>query len=564
MSPAELAKIAARDPELRALLAEQRRRESVSTLLGFSVAALREKGEAPARHHRLIISKLQAISEGTIDRLMIFAPPGSAKSTYATKIFPAWWFVPHPKSCVISASHTGDLATSFGREVRGIVADQSALLGYSLSEDGRAADNWLTDGGGVYRAVGVGQAIAGRRADLAVIDDPVKSREAAESKVERDKVWDWYRGDLYNRLRPGARILLIMTRWHDDDLGGRLLERMRDGSGDEWTILRLPALAEDPSRSTVERPIPKDPLGRKPGEALWPEWEDEAALNRKRRVVGEREWSAQYQQSPRPDDGVLFQPGKVTIVTMQAPQEETLSVVRAWDLAATEQTGTNDPDWTVGTRLALLKNGRVQVQDVVRMRGTPGDVEAAIRHTAEHDGRDVIVGIPKDPAQAGKWQVAYLTSRLAGFIVRQLAPTGSKATRAMPFASQMEAGNVECLRAPWTRDFFEELSGFPSATKDDQVDSVALAYEMVAESQASLGVMHALQQRLDDVRIAQTTGQGARPALATKNGELVEHYRQIFAGATQRKPTNCRACGQPVGSSRVDDGADNVWHMECA
>lgn len=233
---------------------------------------------------------------------MVLMPPGSAKSMYASTLFPAWWFCDHPESAVIAASHTAELAERFGRKARNMVAQNAPVLGYNLTEDSRAAGRWETTTGGEYFAAGVGGAVTGRRADLCIIDDPVKSQEHAESEVIRDWTWEWYKSDLYTRLKPGARIILIMTRWHLDDLGGRLLADMANG-GDQWTVLKLPAFAVDVN----------DPLGRKIGEPLWPEWEDAEALARKRTTLGVRQFGALFQQDPQPPGGSFFDVANVLV-----------------------------------------------------------------------------------------------------------------------------------------------------------------------------------------------------------------------------------------------------------
>jgi predicted phage terminase large subunit-like protein len=321
--------------------------------------------------------------------------------------------------------------------------------------------------GGEYLAVGVRGAMVGRRADLVIIDDPIKSNAEADSPVQRDRVWDWFRSDLTPRLKPKARIVLIMTRWHEDDLCGRLLNRQDSG---EWRCLTIPALAEE-----------QDLLNRAPGDPLWPEQEDIRALLRRRTSVGERAWVSQYQQSPRPDSGTLFKVGCLEFVDALAP--ETLApVVRAWDLAATDATGRNDPDWTVGVKLTRNSSGRYIVIDVIRLRGGPREVEDSIVAAARTDGRGVTIGLPIDPGQAGKSQVAYLTSQLAGYHVSSSKETGAKATRATPIASQIAVGNVTLLRANWNHAFIEELRDFPFGRKDDQVDALSHAFEMLLDS----------------------------------------------------------------------------------
>jgi predicted phage terminase large subunit-like protein len=437
-------------------------------LIDWANWVLGPSGQSPALHHRFLLEQLEAISRGTIDRLMVLMPPGSAKSTYASILYPAWWFTQHPVSSVIATSHTRSLAEHFGRQVRDVVNEHGSRLGFSLRKGLRAAGYWQTTRKGEYFASGTRGPLAGRRADLAIIDDPIKSHAEADSPVLRERLWSWYRSDLTPRLKPKGRVVLVMTRWHEDDLAGRLLAL----NAAEWHVICLPALAED-----------NDPLGRAPGMALWPEWEDEAALLRKRGTVGERSWTAQYQQSPRPIQGSLFKIACIDI--LDTPPKLSLgSVVRAWDLAATVVTGTNDPDWTVGVKLARDDNGRYVVLDVVRLRGSPHEVGNAIAEGARVDGRSIIIGLPEDPGQAGKVQVTYLTAQLAGHRISSSRETGAKSTRAGPVASQVEARNVAIVRADWNHAFIEELRDFPFGRKDDQVDALARAFEMLTTAGA--------------------------------------------------------------------------------
>lgn len=239
-----------------------------------------------ASHHELIARKLEAVERGEIDRLMIFMPPRHGKSELASKRFPAWCLGKDPKRQLIAASYNSDLANDFGRSVRNIVAEPEfgqVFPGVSLAPDSQAANRMNTNHGGAYVAAGVGTAVTGRGAHIALIDDPFKDREEADSERRRDLVWDWYRSTLYTRLMPGGAIVLIQTRWHEDDLAGRLLEQEKD----QWEVLELPAIGEN-------------------YDALWPEWYPRDVLDRIQATIGAREWSALYQQRPQPDEGTFF------------------------------------------------------------------------------------------------------------------------------------------------------------------------------------------------------------------------------------------------------------------
>lgn len=437
-------------------------------LTGWASYAVSPIGQKPAAHHLLLLDHLSRLAHDDIDRLMVLMPPGSAKSTYASILFPAWWFTQHPRSSIIGASHTASLAELFSRRIRDTVLRHGARLGYQVSAADRSATHWTTSTGGEYYATGTHGAVVGRRADLVVIDDPLKSQDEADNVHLRDRLWHWYRSDLSTRLKPRARIVLIMTRWHEDDLGGRLLQN----EADDWTVLRLPALAEA-----------DDPLGRAPGTPLWPEWEDAAALARKRLSVGERAWAALFQQAPRPDTDALFNVERLAVIVPPAVEPDG-PTVRAWDLASTVAAGTNDPDWTVGLKLRRETSGVYTILDVARFRGGPREVEDRIISTASADGRRVRIGLPEDPGQAGRSQIAYMATRLSGHIIEASRETGGKTLRAMPVASQVDAGNVRLVKAPWNHALIEELRAFPFGRKDDQVDALSRAFSMLLTAAA--------------------------------------------------------------------------------
>ena len=192
----------------------------------------RLNGFEPAAHHKLLIDRLEAVTRGEIDRLAIFMPPGSAKSTYASALFPPWYLAQNPAKSVIAASHTAELAERWGRRVRNLVSEHAPRLGYAIAADNQSAGRWATSADGEYYAAGVGGSITGRRADLVVIDDPVRSREDAESETVREKVWDWYRADLITRLKPGASVVLVQC------MAGDTLVTMADGAQKELRDIR--------------------------------------------------------------------------------------------------------------------------------------------------------------------------------------------------------------------------------------------------------------------------------------------------------------------------------------
>lgn len=284
-------------PSLHSLLAEKLElakqlqvRQARNSLLAFT--KLTNPKYEIARHHRLIADKLEAIERGDIDRLMIFMPPRHGKSELASVRFPAWYLGRNPSNQIITASYAHKLAAKFGRQVRNLIAGSTyrdVFGDVDLAPDSEAKDLFHTSQGGVYMATGVDGSVTGSGGDLVSIDDPVKGRQEADSETVQETAWDWYRGDLYTRLMPGARIVLTQTRWNEQDLAGRILEsegRFEDGG--QWHVLDLPAINEQ-------------------GEALWPEWYSVEALERIKAAVGPREFSALYQQRPQPDEGTYFQ-----------------------------------------------------------------------------------------------------------------------------------------------------------------------------------------------------------------------------------------------------------------
>ncbi len=285
-------------------------------LTAWTIEALAPMNQSPARHHRLLIEHLEKVAKGEIKRLMVCMPPGSAKSTYSSVLFPAWMFAQSPNFDMIGASHGSELAEKFSAQIQAHVRQNEAILGYGLASENVKA--WRTTNGGNYRAAGIGGSITGRRADGAILDDPIKGAADAESLTIRDMQWNWYLAELYTRLKPEGWIILILTRWNEDDLAGRLLQAQADGK-DEWTVLKLPAICD-----AID-----DPLGRAIGDPLWPEWQDADKLAHIRKNVLEYVWGALYQQDPKPRGASFFDTQSLLVDGRPAPTPANCDVVLA-------------------------------------------------------------------------------------------------------------------------------------------------------------------------------------------------------------------------------------------
>jgi predicted phage terminase large subunit-like protein len=419
-------------------------------------------GFQPARHHQLLLKELEAISDGSNDRLMVFMPPGSAKSTYGSMLFPPWYMSQHPDHMVIAASHTHELAARWGRKCRNLVSEYSHGLGIALAEGDSAADRWSLAAGGEYFAAGVGGSVTGRRADLVVIDDPVRSREDADSETIREKTADWYRSDLLTRLKPGGRVVIIQTRWHEDDLSGRLLDAMRKG-GDQWRVISLPALAGM-----------DDPLGREPGDALWPEWEDADALKRKRAALLPREWSALYQQNPVPEDGDYFKADWIKRYEV-APKD--LRIVGGSDYAVTSDGG----DYTVHLVVGMDTERRPYVLDMWRGQ-TSSDVWVDAWCDLVTQWKPIEWGEEKGQINAGvgPFLVRRAIERKAYTYRRGFASRTDKAIRAQSIRGRMaQLGLYVPTDRPWASDLISELLQFPAGKHDDQVDALSLIGQLL-------------------------------------------------------------------------------------
>lgn len=415
-----------------------------------------------ARHHRVVCDALMRVFSGECSRLIINIPPRYSK-TELIKCFVAWALGQQPDSEFIYTSYSSRLAAASSWDVRGMVQEEefrAIFPALQLRDDSQAKDEWRTTKGGIVYASGSGGTItgygAGKHRDgfggAIIIDDPHKADEA-RSDVIRQGVIDWFQNTLESRKNSPERtpIILIMQRLHEADLAGWLLG---GGNGEKWEHICLPAIQED-------------------GTALWPEKHSIDRL-RMMQTAAPYTFAGQYQQAPSPPQGNIFKPDNIRVIDAIPVGTR---MVRAWDFAATVEAPGKDPDWTVGLLLGETPAKRWVIADVVRFRGGPEDVEAALLNTARRDGTGVRVRIPQDPGQAGKSQAANFSKLLSGFTVTAKPVSGDKTTRAEPFAAQINVGNVDMLRAPWNAALVSETRVFPNGSHDDQVDAGSDAFD---------------------------------------------------------------------------------------
>lgn len=427
----------------------------------------------PAKHLQLLCESLEKIARREIYRLLVTIPPRHGKSEVASKKFPAWYLGNYPDDEMILASYAADLALDFSKIARETFREKSKLWGLELSNDSSAANKWTIKGHrGGLAAAGAGGPITGRGARIAIIDDPFKNHEEAASQTIRDKVWDWYRSTLLTRLTPDGAVVLIQTRWHEDDLAGRILEQAKQqGRLDEWTIIEFPALAEG-----------EDVLGRKKGEALWPERFNKEWLERMKADIGSYLFSALYQQSPAPAEGQLVKRSWFRYYTeeedyfllhaangsVKRVEKKRCMVFQTCDPAATEN---ETSDYFVLSTWALTKEHDLLLLDVFREKAETTKHKTII-HQLYWRWAPKFVGVENRSFGLNIIQ----DLKRDGIPVRPLKADTDKVSRFRPMAARYEIGAVYHPKdAPWLIDYEKELLSFPKAKHDDQVDTASYA-----------------------------------------------------------------------------------------
>jgi predicted phage terminase large subunit-like protein len=428
------------------LLARQKAKESLIDFVTYTKPDF-EVGE----HHFQIANALEKVERGEIDRLMIFAPPRHTKSELSSRRFVAWHMGRNPTHQIISATYSGELANMFGYDVRAVMQSQeyaNVFENVTLAPDSKAVGTWRTNHYGVYVSVGVGGAITGKGAHIALIDDPVKNREEADSQVIRDKTWNWYKSTLYTRLMPKGAIIVILTRWHEDDLAGRLLQEQEHG-GDQWHIVNLPAI-------------------NKAGAALWPKWYPIEALQRIKSAVQGREWSALYMQNPTPEEGDFF---RRQWFKRYDKLPAKLNYYMASDYAVSDDGG----DFTEHGIIGLDSDENLYIVDWWHGQESANSwIESGIDLVLKYKpfgwfGESGVIRRAIEPYLEKR-----INDRKAYVRMEWITRGHSKSVTARAFQAMAERGKVFFPKSSWGDRIIEQLIAFPAAKHDDAVDVLAL------------------------------------------------------------------------------------------
>lgn len=406
---------------------------------------------------------LQDVADKKSPRLIITMPPRSGKSELVSRRFPAFALGRNPELQIIATSYSSDLSQRFNRDVQRVIDDEkyfdlfpnTRLSNSRVRTDSRGSYIRTSDlfeivgHAGAYRSCGVGGGITGQGADILIIDDPIKDRAQAGSKTIRDSIWDWYTSTAYTRLSPGGGVIVMATRWHTDDLIGRLIQRM--GEGDTFRIVNYPAIAEH------------DELHRKAGEALHPERYPLSTLLQIKKTIGSRDWEALYQQHPVPDGGALFKLEWFRRWTASSLPPEFDHTLMSWDMTFKDS---KNSDYVVG-QVWGKKGPNFYLLDQVRGQWDFVKTKEMVRVLA-HKWPRVVRKLVEDKAN-GSAVISELKSTVSGFV--PITPTESKEARASSVTPYFEAGNVfipEDSAAPWVPHYVSELLEFPAGSHDDQ------------------------------------------------------------------------------------------------
>ncbi len=433
------------------------------------------RGYIPDPFHYAVAKRLERFEEevvgGLSPRVMIFAPPQSGKSLLVSRNFPAWVLGRHPDWRILLASYGAELAEEMSGDVRDILRSEEYAASFGLlavddprdavqiSTERKAIAHWRIAGRmGGMSATGVGGAITGKPAEILIIDDPVKGRLEADSETYRDNAWAWW-PQARDRVQKGGGILLMCTRWHHEDLPGRLLNLAKNNpDADQWEVLSFKAIAEEGD---------DDPLGRSPGEPLAPSRFGLPELMTLKATIGSREWSAKFQQRPTDDEGSIFQ--RKWWRFDRPERAKPIAKYQFWDLAFSR---TEESDYSVCTTWGVEHGPTYRLLDVYRVRQTFPEAKKSVRRLYEQHKPVRAIVVEKKGREDDRYREIRRETRLP---LLWYIPDRDKVGRANAVTPLVESGSVVLPdSAPWLDDFLDELSRFPAGKHDDQVDSFTM------------------------------------------------------------------------------------------
>lgn len=460
----------------------QRRLDVRSSLAAWA----KHNGFEPAAHHRLIIQAVEAFLESDDEVLLLFAPPGSAKSTYISILLPSWYLARHPTHAVLAATHSENFAERWGRRVRNTVALEGTLLGVHLAGDSHGALRWGLAEGGEYYGVGAETGISGFRADLGIIDDLFGTRQDAMSEAIRQKRYDWFVDDYGNRLKPRAKRVMMNTAWHEDDVANRQRRDIESGKV-KGRVITIRAMAE--ADDELRRPV---------GELLWsdqPGYDYPQFLRQRFNESTPTMWSALYQQRPIPEEGDFFKASWLHYYTSLPPARE-LHVYGASDYAVTSEGG----DYTVHMVVGLDPEEHMYVLDVWRQQTDSSQwVEAWCDLVIEHKPLQWAEEKGQIASGVGPYLSRRARERKAWCFRKGFASTHDKAVRAQAIRGRMAMNGLYLpANKLWAMTLRLELLNCWAGKHDDQADALSLIGMMLNDLTAGAKTAPPVRRKVND------------------------------------------------------------------